>query len=102
MDTYLHRFEQRAVKLRAGGQKRRGLILLASLLSGKALVVYHSMSIADSQDYVKLKTELLKPFMCTSEGFRDMFRSVKPESGESFTSFVIRVSHLLERWYGFV
>ena len=76
-----------------------------SLLSGPSqtwacpLAVYHSMSTADSQNYVKLKTELLKRFMCTSEGFREKFPSLKLQSDEPFTSFVMCVSHLLERWY---
>ena len=60
--------------------------------------IYHSLSLSMTQDLDSLKTQLLKKFQCTDERFREKFRSVRPESEESFQSFHTRISQLYNRW----
>ena len=70
----------------------------AALLKGSALSLYHSLSTGEPTSWDKLKTELLKKFQCSAEGFREKFRSVRPETNECFSAFLIRAGHLLDRW----
>jgi len=60
---------------------------LSALLKGKALAVYSRLPVKDAQDYEILKDALLKRFNMT-EGFRQKFRSVRPETGEAPTQFM--------------
>lgn len=71
---------------------------LSMCLTGEALAVYSRMAPADCSDYEKVKAVLLKRFRLTAEGFRERFRSILPEDGESGTEFVTRLSSYFDRW----
>ena len=96
IDAYLFRFEQHARVCEWPEDK--WAVYLPSLLKGKALEVYHELSLEQSLVYAQLKAELLKRFQCTEEGFRERFRKVKPEAGETMSGFLNRSTHLLTRW----
>lgn len=96
IDAFLHRFETQAENLK--WDKNLWPMYLASVLEGQALSVYHSVTASGPVPYEELKKELLQKFQCTSEGFRDKLRNVRPDTGESFTSFVKRLENLFDRW----
>ena len=96
IDSFLFRFESHAKS--CNWPEKEWTLYIASLFKGSALALYHNLAAKDSLTWEELKTELLKKFQCSAEGFRQKFRSVKPDKGESFTSFLIRGSHFLDRW----
>ncbi|XP_060062936.1 uncharacterized protein LOC132543450 [Ylistrum balloti] len=96
MDAYIQRFERYAS---AQQWKREDWgANLSALLKGKALDVFSRLPVQQSLDFDELKTALLKRFEMTDEGFRKSFRTSRPEGGETFTQFAIRLHNYLERW----
>ena len=96
MDAYLNRFERFAES--AGWPQKDWAVSLSALLKGKSLEVYSRLSIAEANDYKKVKTALLRRFALTQEGFRQKFRSCLPESSESAPQFAVRIESYLIRW----
>ena len=56
---------------------------LEALLTGKALQVYSRLSDEDAVNYQELKSNLLKRYHLTEEGYRRKFRQSKPEYEET-------------------
>ncbi|KAJ8038245.1 hypothetical protein HOLleu_15611 [Holothuria leucospilota] len=96
LDAYLQRYERYATN--QGWQRVDWAINLSALLKGKALEVYSRLPPVDANDYDKLKEALLKRFQLTEDGFRQKFRSVKPEEGETASQFACRLENYLVRW----
>lgn len=70
---------------------------LSALLSGKALDVFARMPIDDAMKYDELKSALLKRFELTEEGFKKRYRSFRPDKGETYGQFVVRLQSYLQR-----
>ena len=96
LDAYLYRFEGYATM--QGWPKERWASNLSALLKGNALQVFHRMSLDDSGDYELLKIALLNRYRLTDADFRNKFRQAKPQDGESFSQFGIRITGYLDRW----
>lgn len=96
IDAFISRFESQAEMCK--WPKAKWPMYIAPLFKGAALSLYYSLSASDTLTWEILKSELLKKFQCSEDGFREKFRSVRPENGESFTAYLIRCRHLLERW----
>ena len=96
IDAYRLRFERFALVI--GWPQEEWAIRLSSLLKGKSLETYCRLSQVDSENYDKVKHALLKRFELTQEGFRQKFRSCRPEVGESAPQFAQRLENYLERW----
>ena len=96
LDAYLYRFEGYATM--QGWPKERWASNLSALLKGNALQVFHRMSLDDSGDYELLKIALLNRYRLTDADFRNKFRQAKPQDGESFSQFGIRITGYLHRW----
>lgn len=96
IDAFLFRFESHATACK--WDKTQWSLYLATKLQGTALSLLHSLSTNGLVSYDELKVQLLLKFQCTEDGFRERFRAVKPEVNESFTSFLTRARHLLDRW----
>ena len=95
MDSYLSRFEKYAV-----ANKWERIIwaaYLSALLKGRALEVYR-LSVADANDYEKLKDALLKNFDMSEHGFRKNFHYDRPERSETFIQFGSRLCSYLDKW----
>ncbi|KAJ8046591.1 hypothetical protein HOLleu_05316 [Holothuria leucospilota] len=88
MDAYLTRFERYADSRK--WKKRSWALNLSTLLTGKGLTVYYSLSAKDADNYEVLKSALLKSYELTEEGFRNKFNSSKPESKETASQFATR------------
>ena len=67
------------------------------MLKGRALEVYDRLSVADANDYEKLKDALLKNFDMTERGFRKKFRNDRPERSETFIQFGSRLRSYLNK-----
>jgi len=65
------------------GKRSKGSIFLSALLKVRAFDVYSRLPVKDARDYETLKDELLKMFSLTEEGFKQKFKTVKPETGEA-------------------
>ena len=96
LDAYLYRFEGYATM--QGWPKERWASNPSALLKGNALQVFHRMSLDDSGDYELLKIALLNRYRLTDADFRNKFRQAKPQDGESFNQFGIRITGYLDRW----
>ena len=96
MDSYLSRFEKYAVANK--WDRSIWAAYLSALLKGRALEVYDRLSVADANDYEKLKDALLKNFDMTERGFRKKFRNDGPERSETFIQFGRRLRSYLNKW----
>ena len=96
MDSYLSRFEKYAVANK--WDRSIWAAYLSALLKGRALEVYDRLSVADANDYEKLKDALLKNFDMTERGFRRKFRNDRPERSETFIQFGSRLRSYLDKW----
>ena len=96
MDSYLHRFERYA--LAQSWNKDLWATHLSALLKGKALNVYALLPSDQALDYDALKMALLKRYELTEDGFKRKFRSCRPELGETFCQFSVRMSSYLTKW----
>ena len=96
MDSYLCRFERYATANK--WDKSTWATNLSALLRGKALDVYALLPIEQSLDYNVLKTSLLKRYDLTEDGFKRRFRSSRPDPGETFVQFSVRLSSYMTRW----
>ena len=69
-----------------------------ALLKGHALDVYALLPSDKALDYNVLKDALLKRYDMTEDGYKRKFRSCRPEQGETFSQFTVRLSGYLLRW----
>ena len=60
--------------------------------------MYDRLSVADANDYEKLKDALLKNFDMTERGFRKKFRNDRPERSETFIQLGSRLRSYLDKW----
>lgn len=96
MDSYLSRFERYATS--QNWDKCIWATHLSALLKGKALDVYALLPPEQALNFEALKTSLLKRFNMTEDGFKHKFRSCRPESGETFEQYSVRLGGYFSRW----
>ena len=97
IEDYIHRFQH--IAERAKWKKEDWAFKLSCYLEDDALSLYHDFTQKDSRvDWEEFKTELLKHYQCTSEGFRKKFRDLKPETNESFNKYKSTMLRYFERW----
>ncbi|XP_033731328.1 uncharacterized protein LOC117320952 [Pecten maximus] len=97
IDSYLQRFDRYATTQK-WNKETQWATHLSVLLKGRALDVFSRMPLAESMDYDQLKRALLKRFEMTEQGFRKRFRGGRPESGETFAQFAVRLESYFMRW----
>jgi len=98
IDSFLFRFESHATSLK--WDRTQWVVYLSALLEGNALSLYHSLSSNTDGlvSYENLKENLLKKFQCTADGFRKRFRESRPDQNETFQTYGIELTRLLDRW----
>ena len=96
IDAYLQRFERYADSNK--WKKEDWALNLSALLHGKGLDTYCRLSPNEANNYDLLKTELLKAYQLTEDGFRSKFKEAKPEKDESAPQFAMRLENYLQRW----
>ena len=96
LDMYLQRFERYAAT--QNWNRDEWALNLSSLLTGKALNVYSSIPIEDAHQYEILKFALLKAYNLTEDGYKQKFRTSKPENCETAMQFIARLNDYLTKW----
>ena len=96
LDSYLQRFERFARN--ADWDRTTWATKLAALLTGKALEVYSRMADEQAEDYDRVKEEILRRYDFTEDGYRDRFRTAKPEEDETPDQFIVRLECYLDKW----
>jgi len=94
--SYLVRFEHVACRL--GVSPATYTVQLGSLLTGKAVSIYTSLSPEVTRDYEALKKALLRGFNKTPDQYRMDFRSSKIKVGETYQQFSIYIGRLFDQW----
>ncbi len=72
--------------------------LLQCVLTGKAQVVFSSMSIDDCRDYDKVKSVILKAYEHVLEAYGQRFRLQKKEEVQTHLEFVRDLRRNFNRW----
>ncbi|GFO16352.1 hypothetical protein PoB_004285700 [Plakobranchus ocellatus] len=67
------------------------------LFTEEVLAVLYALS-PNLNTYHDLQTSLLKRFKLTEQGFQKRFRTLVPQSGQDFDSFLNQFAKLLGRW----
>ena len=96
MDSYLHRFERYATAKH--WKPEVWATHLSALLKGRALDVNALLPSDKAVDYNELKKALLKRYELTEDGFKRKFRACRPECGETFCQFTVRLASYLTNW----
>jgi len=73
-------------------------VRLGSLLTGKAVEIYTSLSPEITADYKQLKRALLNGFNKTPNGYRQDFRAAKIKVGETYHQFSITLGRFFDQW----
>jgi len=95
-DAYLQRFDRFADT--AKWHKTGWASKLSALLSGRALVVYSSLSEEAARDCDRVNIALMKRYDLTEDSYRRKFRASKPEVDESPDQFIVRLDRYLLWW----
>lgn len=96
ISAYLIRFERIAQLLQI--DQNSYAVYLGSLLSGKALQIYSSLSEDITSDYNSLKAALLAGFNKNRETYREEFRNARIGSSDTYSQFAVRLDRLFELW----
>lgn len=94
--TYLIRFERIASLLQL--DRNSYAVRLGSLLSGKAVKIYASLSPEITENYDSLKQALLLGFNKTHETYRTDFRTAKLGPNETYKQFAVQLGRMLDFW----
>ena len=96
IDSYLRRFERHAEA--QNWHKTIWATHLSVLLKGNALDVYALLPPEHALDNDVLEGCLLRRFDKIEDGLKQKFRACRPESGETFQKFAVRLGGFFNRW----
>ncbi|XP_042886053.1 uncharacterized protein LOC122262167 [Penaeus japonicus] len=96
MDDFLRRFE-RLAKLQNWACENYH-VYLGSVLTGKALKTYVSLSDEVLNNYDQLKTALLRTYSVDAESYRRKFRESRINNDESYVQLISRMEQYLNNW----
>ena len=74
------------------------MLLLQSVVVGKAREVYSAMSLEHSSQYDLVKTAVLKAYELVPEVYRQNFRNYKKVDKQTYAEFAHEKEALLDRW----
>ena len=77
------------------------MLLLQSVLVGKAREVYSAMSLEYSSQYNLVKKAVLKAYELVPEAYQQNFRNYKKVDKQTYTEFASEKEALLDRWCAF-
>lgn len=96
ISSYFIRFERIAKLLNI--DESTYAVRLGSLLTGRAIEIYTSLSPDITANYDSLKKGLLRGFCKTPDGYRQEFRNAKIKQGETYEQFSISLVRLFDHW----
>ena len=94
-EFFLH-FEKVATSL--AWPKEVWMVLLQSVLTGKAREAYSALSVEQSAQYDHVKQVVLKAYELVPEADRQNFRKCRKEEKQTFTEFARTKEALFDRW----
>jgi hypothetical protein len=96
VDKYFLHFEKVATSL--NWPKGYWPILLQSVFVGKAQEAYNTLTIEQSSDYEVVKSTVLKTYELVPEAYRQKFRNIRPNHGQTYLEFAREKQSLFNRW----
>ena len=97
IEAYLTTFERLITSEKL--EQQHWAFKLAPYLTGKAQQAYAALSSEEAADYTKLKEAILHKYNITVESYRQQFRSIFKKHNESYQELVIRLGHLVKKWF---
>ena len=94
--SFLTRFERIAKLLCV--KKESYAVRLGTVLTGKCVDIYTSLSDEVTSDYELLKKALLSGFQKTADGYRQEFRAARIKVGETYDLFAVHLGRLFDQW----
>lgn len=94
--SFLIRFERIAKLLDVSEETYA--VRLGSVLTGKCVDIYASLSDEVTSNYDLLKKALLTGFLKTPDSYRHDFRSARVKAGETYDLFIIHLSRMFDQW----
>ena len=96
VDKYFAHFEKVADSL--NWPKESWVLLLQSVLVGKAQEIYGSLSVEQSSNYEHVKEAILKAYKLVPETYRQMFRNYLKYDSKTHVEFAREKENLFNRW----
>ena len=96
VDKYFLHFEKVAENLK--WPKEHWIVLLQSVVIGKAREIYTQLSLEQSSDYHKVKELVLKAYELVPEAYRQKFRNCRKENEPTHVEFARTKEQLFDRW----
>ena len=78
--------------------KEKWSFMVQTVLEGKALRVWSSLSVMDSSNYDKVKECILKAYELVPEAYRLKFRECRKVAGHTFLEFSRETERLFDEW----
>lgn len=94
--AYLIRFERIAELLQISENDYAAH--LGSLLSGRALQIYSSLTSETTDNYEQFKKALLIGFNKNPETYREEFRSARIATGDTYSQFIVQLGRSFDSW----
>ena len=96
VDKYFTHFEKVADSL--NWPKESWVLLLQSVLVGKAQEIYGSLSVEQSSNYENVKEAILKAYELVPEAYRQKFRNYLKYDSKTHVEFAREKENLFNRW----
>ena len=96
IDKYFAYFEKVVDSL--NWPKEIWVLLLQSVLVGKAQEIYGSLSVEQSSNYEHVKQEILKAYELVPEAYRQKFRNNLKYDSKTHVEFAREKENLFNRW----
>ena len=96
VDKYFAHFEKVADSL--NWPKESWMLLLQSVLVGKAQEIYGSLSVEQSSNYEHVKEAILKAYELVPEAYRQKFRNYLKYDSKTHVEFAREKENLFNRW----
>ena len=96
VDRYFAHFEKVADSL--NWPKESWVLLLQSVLVGKAQEIYGSLSVEQSSNYEHVKEAILKAYELVPEAYRQKFRNYLKYDSKTHVEFAREKENLFNRW----
>ena len=96
VDKYFAHFEKVADSL--NWPKESWVLLLQSVLVGKAQEIYGSLSVEQSSNYEHVKEAILKAYELVPEAYRQKFRNYLKYNSKTHVEFAREKENLFNRW----
>ena len=96
VDKYFAQFEKVAVSL--NWPPKSWILLLQSVLVGKAQEIYGSLSVEQSSNYEHIKEAILKAYKLVPEAYRQKFRNYLKYDSKTHVEFAREKENLFNRW----